>query len=161
MIEFVCTTTGKRFEALATFNKINAIEQKHRLPVINKRISPTPAFIAEIAKTFSTSKTVAFALWLGTSNVAEALRKRHQVMAEIAYWYKIDPYSLTPETRFGLLANLPIVQAQQRIADGNFEATNYEHIYELVLLATGDEGKARKARAAALERYVDQQTGFK
>jgi hypothetical protein len=82
-------------------------------------------------------------------------------MAQIAYWYKIDPYQLNVMQRHGLLANLPKVQAQQRIADGNFESTNYENLYDLVLLATGNEKKARKARAAALERYVDQQTGFK
>lgn len=160
-MQFTCTATKQQFDAFAIIKQIDEIEQKHRLQVKDGRVEPNEGFLHELAITFQVSKTVAFALWVGVSKVVDQLRKRHRELAEIAYWYKIDPYGLTPEQKFGLLANLPVVQAQQRLADGNFESTDYKYIHDLVLLATGSKEKARKARATALERYVDQQTGFK
>lgn len=161
MITFTQSGSEKEIDFEYALKKIEQIEAKHKLQVIDGRFIATIGFVQDIAKTFGLTSTAAFFLWTSCYSISERLRIIHADMAKVAYWYKIDPYQLSQQRRHGLLMNLPVVQAQQRVADGNFEATNYEHIYELVKLATGDEAKARKARTASLERYVDQQTGFK
>jgi len=54
-----------------------------------------------------------------------------------------------------LLANLNRMKAQQKIHLGQYEPTDYQHVYALYLAAFDDEALASKARANALEQYVD------
>lgn len=57
-----------------------------------------------------------------------------------------------------LWANLPRVQAQQRILDGGFDPTDWEGIHELYMTAYDDEQLARDARLRSLKTLVRQET---
>jgi hypothetical protein len=87
----------------------------------------------------------------------DQLKDRYQQEADIAYWFKVDPWELSSEQKTGLLANLVRVQSQQILQSGNYDRTNYEKVYQLTLDATGSEQQARKARTRAREAYVDAQ----
>lgn len=84
-------------------------------------------------------------------------KKKHELNAELAFWYHIDPFGLDGNQKLGLKANLARVKAQHRIHCGNYDAEDYRGVYELFLTAYGDEQVARKARLRALENYVDGQ----
>lgn len=161
MITLTQRGTETQIEYESAQKTITEIEAKHRLHIANEQVIPTVEFLGEVASSLGLTKTAAFLLWYALSKVSECLRVANEEMAKLAYWYKIDPYRLTAQQRIGLIQNLPVVQAQQRLADGNFSATDYEGVYRLVKLATGCEKQAREARRVARERYVDQQTRFK
>lgn len=101
------------------------------------------------------TRTAAWQFWWAVYERIDNLRKAHARDADIAFWFGVDPYSLSDEQRMGLLANMSRVQAQSILHQGNYSATDYENVYRLTLQATGDEAQARQARAAALEAYVD------
>lgn len=105
------------------------------------------------------SRSVAWQVWWAIYERIDCIRKATQTDAEIAYWFHVDPFSMTDEQRLGLLANLPRVKAQAALADGKFNGTDYNYVYHLTLLATGDEKQAQSAKADALERYVDAKMG--
>ena len=75
--------------------------------------------------------------------------------AELAFWYHIDPRTLTKTERFGYLANLERMKAQHTIHLGNFDAFDYKAVYGLWMAAYGDEDLARKAQAQAAEAYME------
>lgn len=62
---------------------------------------------------------------------------------------------MTEAEKIGLLANLERCQAQERIHLGLIDWTDYQGVYDLFLMAYGDEAKARRAQSIALERHVD------
>ncbi len=101
------------------------------------------------------TRSAAWQVWWAVYERIDHIRKATQLNAEIAYWFHVDPFGMTDEQRLGLIANLPRVKAQSALADGKFNGTDYNYVYHLTLLATGDEKQARRAKADALERYVD------
>ena len=127
---------------------------------------PTEALLDELAKwLFSVAgsvvctRTAAWQVWWAVYERIEQLRRDAELNADLSYWYHVDAFSLTAEQRLGLLFNLPRVKAQGRLAAGNFDSTDYRAIYNLTLLATGDEAQAERAKADALERFVDAKMG--
>jgi hypothetical protein len=82
-------------------------------------------------------------------------KKKHELSAELAFWYGVDPYRLTAEQQIGLRANLPRMKAQDRIHRGDFDATDYRGVYELFLAAYDDEEVAQRAQSQAAENYVN------
>lgn len=107
-----------------------------------------------------TSRTIAWQVWWAVFERIDAIREQTQVAADIAFWYGINPFGLNDEQAIGLRANLPRVRAQQTLHEGNYRETDYEAVYQLTLLATGDEQLARKAWAIAREKYQDMKTGL-
>jgi hypothetical protein len=105
--------------------------------------------------------TAAWQLWWAVCELLDKARKAQQRIADVGAWCHIDGTRLAEYQLYGLLANVPRIQAQQRLHAGQFDAMDYEGVYQLVLLATGDEQQARSARTLALERYVDSRCGGK
>ena len=97
----------------------------------------------------------------GVSDVARCIqchdrtKKRYERDAELAFWFHLDPRSLTPVERIGYLANLERCKAQQTIHLGNYNPMDYKGLYDLYMFAFGDESLARRAQTQALERFVE------
>lgn len=84
--------------------------------------------------------------------------KKNELVAELTYWYKIDVGSLPKERQLGLLANLPRLQAQDRVFRGLYDPLDYQGVYELYLDAYGNDDLARAAQLASLKRVVRAET---
>lgn len=99
----------------------------------------------------------AWQLWLGVTIRIQQLAKLNRENAELAFWFKVDPFKLSDDQKAALLANLSRVKSQDILHSGNYSPTDYHGVYQLTLDATGDERLAQKAKADALERFVDSQ----
>jgi hypothetical protein len=62
---------------------------------------------------------------------------------------------MTDSQKLGLLANLNRMKAQQKIHMEQFEPSDYRQVHALYLQAFDDEELANKARANAMDLYVD------
>ncbi len=105
------------------------------------------------------SSSAAWQLWWAICEVVERQRKACEELADIGAWMNIDASNLPEEKLVGLRANLPRVRAQQALQQGQFDPSDYEGVYRLVKLATGDEVQAREARLRSMERYIDAKIG--
>ena len=125
--------------------------------------TPTPSLLDAFVKWLATrgardcTRSMAWQVWWAIYERIDLIKRHYQVEAELGFWYSVDPFTLTEPEKIGLLANMNRVKAQSRLHHGQVNPTDYEGVYNLTLLATGDETKARQARANALERYVDAQ----
>lgn len=99
--------------------------------------------------------SAAWQVWWAVNELAERLRKKFEPIAEIGHWCHVDASRLDGKAIIGLWQNIPRIKAQARLESGQYDPLDYRGIYALVLIATGDEQRARKAQADALERYVD------
>ena len=66
---------------------------------------------------------------------------------------------LSRERQLGLLANLPRVQAKERIQQGRYDPLDYQAVYRLYMQAYGDERIASKARVQSMEALIAERTG--
>jgi len=105
------------------------------------------------------SGTAAWQLWWSICELMDRTRKAYQRIADVGAWLHVDGTRLGELEMYGLYANLPRVKAQATLQAGKFDPAAYDAIYQLVLVATGDEKQAREARAQALERFVDSRCG--
>ena len=80
------------------------------------------------------------------------------INADIAYWFKVNPLTLSETEKLGLIANLPRVQAQDRIQRGDYSETDFKGVYQLFLLAYGDEDLAQKKQTEAAKAFLEQQS---
>ncbi len=101
----------------------------------------------------------AWQVWWGTAEILRRARISQERVADAAAWFHVDATRLSETQLAGLLANIPRVQAQLTLHQGNFDAENYERVYQLALLATGDEAQAQQAKSKALQCYVDARCG--
>lgn len=144
--------------------ELRKIEGLCRLKAENGRMQTTVPFLESVASWLKcrglvdATCTTAWQFWWTVFDCIDTLRQRHQNDAELAYWFKVNPFGISAEQRAGLMANLPRVQAQGILHEGNFEATDPARVYALVLLATGDEAAAIKARGDAAERLIEAKT---
>lgn len=155
----------KQFE-LSIFEAQEAMEYcetQSRMP--SKSTQPTIELLSAVA-TWATDRfrvnftlTAAWQLWWAICELIEKTRKAHQRIADIGAWLHIDGTNLCEDQLFGLLSNLPRIKAQHKLHTGQFDPLKYEAVYELVLLATGNEIQAKAARAEALEKYVTSRCG--
>lgn len=138
---------------------IDSIERKHNLPKNeHNHVSPTIEFLKAVATELShwgkVSLSEAWQVWIAIHQYRSERQKQESESAELAFWYGINPYGLTEQRRAGLVLNLPRVKAQQQLESGNFDALNYEAVYDLTKLATGDEEQALAARAESLKLLI-------
>jgi hypothetical protein len=140
------------------------LETKADLKFENGRVRCTATFLKMLRTNleemfgFTLTLTETWSIWRIVLDAGEGLRAGAAELADLAFWYGMDPWKLTPTQRIALYNNLPRVKAQNTLESGNFSATDYRGVYNLVLLATGDEKAASKARADAMERYVNLKT---
>lgn len=143
---------------------IKQLEAGCRLPEIDKRVKPNVEFLDKLRELLATiwrratTATTAWQVWIAIYELENRIADRHRVAAEISFWYSVNPFTLNQDELAGLYTNLHRVKAQQRIENGNFDATDYEHVYDLTLVAYGDEQRALAARAASLRMLIAQQT---
>lgn len=151
--------TEIELDLLATEREFLELERH----VKTEKGKPTPGLLDAVCAwlndrfSVEATRTVAWCVWWSVYERIDHIRKRATQDAEIAFWFHINPATLTTEEKIGLLSNLPRVQAQSTLHEANFSGSDYEYVYHLTLLATGDEAQAAKARSIALERYVDSQ----
>lgn len=144
---------------LALLKIVESLELKHRLKIKDGRIHPTAAFLSELATKIGSTVTGAYQAWAVATACESAITENERDRAELAFWYNVDPYRLTHSQRVGLRGNLYRMQAQSRLHHGNFDPTDYEGMYSMVLLATGDEQQAVRARGQAMEALINAKRG--
>jgi hypothetical protein len=146
---------------------LQQIEATSKLEVIDSPSGsscvPTVAFLAKVqaylvvAWKRVVTPTVAYHVCILARNRIMQLRNQFKRAADIAHWLHVNPFELSGDQAIGMAANIPRVQAQQQLADGNFNPCDYNYVYSLTLLATDDEQQALDARTAAMRAYMDQQ----
>jgi hypothetical protein len=158
---------GKQFE-IGLFDAQAAMEACEREAGLQPQSTAPTVDLLEIVAAWVERRhsvkltlTAAWQLWWGICETLDRARKSHQRVADVGAWLHIDATQMAEQQLFGLLANIPRIQSQLRLHAGQFDALDYEGVYQLVLAATGDERQAREARIKALERYVDSCCGGK
>jgi hypothetical protein len=101
--------------------------------------------------------TAAYQIWLLCRSKLMDSRPMFKRYADVAHWMHCNPFELTDEQLVGLAGNIPRVQAQKQLSQGNFSPSDYEYIYNLTLIATDDEKAALDARATAMRAYIMEQ----
>lgn len=84
--------------------------------------------------------------------------KKNELIDELTYWYGVDVGSLPPDRQVSMHANLPRMQAQKRIIEGRYNPTDYDGVYDLFLLAYGDEQLALNAELESKKVLMRQET---
>lgn len=114
-------------------------------------------FAAVLERVFARqfTPTQAWALWRIVFGAAAALQAETRDLADVGFWYGLNPYRLTRRQRLALRLNLGRVKAQHVLQMGNYDAMDYKGVYNLVMLATGDDRQAVAARAEAIERAMN------
>ena len=87
--------------------------------------------------------------------------KKNELVADVSHCYSFDASQLDRETLAGFAANMPRVRAQEMLAEGDFDPTDYEGIYRVTLAATGNIESANRARTQAMKALVKQRTETK
>lgn len=161
----ILKVNGQRFE-LSMFDIQEALERcEIQVGFPPKETSPTIELLQSVATWASMrfsvqfTLTAAWQLWWAVCELIESARKAHTRVADVGAWLHIDATELTDFELFGLSANLPRIRAQHKLQAGQFDPLKYDAVYDLVLLATGSKEQAQKAKAEALERYVDSRCG--
>ena len=137
--------------------EIRQLESASGLAVTEKQIRPTVKFLRSLATALTlrwrrrVTPTQAWQVWHLLFAIEERLQRETQQHAEIASWFNVDPFALSDEQMIGLLANVGKVKAQHRIESGNFDPDDFEGVFNLVLLATGDERQALAARSQSIQ----------
>lgn len=143
---------------------IGKIEREHRLEVANGRLVPTVAFMRALASRLAelwrapVTITEAWQIWIFKHAAIGTIYERFLPHAEIAHWYGINPFRLGEDQRLVLKSMLPVVQAQKALAEQRFDPTDYQAVYSLTLLATGDEQAALEARRVAMRALVEKES---
>lgn len=132
------------------------------LPVRNSNMRPTMPFLKQVAELLASKglkcdTTAAWQFWQLITEAIDAYSQAMEIESEIAWEYHIDPTQLSEETKLGLERNIVRNRAKQRLANGDYSPTDYEGVYNLALLATGDEAYSQKLKTEAFQRFVDSQ----
>lgn len=147
-----------------TVTAIAKTEREHRLAVVDNRLAPTAAFLKSLAKRLTeiwrarVTPTEAYQIWLLKHAITADIYDRFLGHVEIAHWYGIDPFRIGEDQRLVLKSMLPVVQAQKALAEQRFDPTDYQAVYSLTLLATGDEQAALEARRVSMRALVEKES---
>lgn len=107
------------------------------------------------------SRSCAWVVWWSVYQRLETLRRKSIKYADVASTFHVNPFELTGDQLAGLHSNIARAKAQGMLASGKYDSHNWNAVYDLVLLATGDKEQAERAKTKALERYVNAKTGHK
>lgn len=161
----ILRVNGKKFE-ITMFEAQEALERCELSAGISAKSTSPTVELLELVSTWASKRfsvqftvTAAWQLWWAICESIESTRKSNTRIADVGAWLHIDATRLTDDELFGLSVNLPRIKAQHQLQSGQFDPLKFDAIYELTLLATGNESEAREARIAAMERYVDSRCG--
>jgi hypothetical protein len=155
---------SESFDLFALCDKFADLERRY-VTIDRGQIVPNAVFLHALKELLTEQGykcetcTQAWATWRLVFELKRLVAKAAERQAEVAYWFKINPFNLTDLQRRALLANLDRLKAQQILHDGNFDPCDAETVYNLVLTATGDERKAVRARGTAQENLIARETG--
>lgn len=94
-------------------------------------------------------------LWIFVDEFRKRNATANTMRSEVAYWYKLDPFSLKDTEVLALKDNLHKLQCQERIHRGDYDQVDPNGVYQLFLHAFGDEELARKHQTHAAKLLVD------
>ena len=147
---------------------VQKIERQSKLPVVevngSKFNMPTADFLAAIREYFaavwrrSIDATQAYQVWLLTRATFAKYRDQFATIGDVCHWMHVDATKLSEPAIIGLAANLPRVKAQHQLLIGSFDQSDYEGVYQLVLMATEDEQQALDARSAVMKSLIDRKS---
>lgn len=146
--------------SIRDFKEITAIETKAKLPTENKKAVPTIGFLKQIVQYFdkfkgrTISETQAYYAWLAMYFFRESEAEKQKINAEVSYWFGLNPLKLKPSEIFGFHSNIPRVRAQKQIVEHKYDATDFESVYNLFLVAFDDEDLAVKARNESIKNQM-------
>lgn len=150
-------------DAQVSIDIVAAIETFQQLEAEAKIVNRTPnAELLELVAQWllvregvEVPPSAAWQLWWVVYELENSARRAMQQDAELAFWYSIQPGTLSEKQRVGLLANLSRVKAQDTLHNGRFSSTDFNGVYGLVMAATGNKALAEKAKSDAAERYAE------
>jgi len=103
----------------------------------------------------------AWQIWKAVDEAATAYQAQTRDYAELAFWFHINPYEVSERQRVGLLANLGMLKAQDRINRGDYDALDPKQVYQLFMLAYEDkelaQRRATESAKLAIEREAKRQ----
>lgn len=134
-----------------------------KLPNKNGMVTATTEFLSAIQKRMevlglSIDPSMAWQLWRFVCCSVDRQFDAYQIDAEIAWYYKINPETLSETAKLGLERNIARMNAQQTILEGKVDPADHKTIYDLYMTAFGDEELAQKAKTKAFARMVDKRT---
>ncbi|MEM6693005.1 MAG: hypothetical protein AAF664_26485 [Planctomycetota bacterium] len=139
-------------ELIKRIIEYSRLESRHRLKSVDQEIRPTAEFLREVAKeNDSGSSTSAYIAWIKDHQAIRRHATESEIQADVTFWYGINAFELSEDQLTALWANLPRVKAQKTLMEGHFNPKDYNGVFDLVMLATGDEREALKARAKSME----------
>lgn len=123
-------------------------------------------FTAKALKHFArlnTLETVSegWQLWIFVDELRKQIASIHSMRTEVAYWFKLDAFSLSDCQVLALRDSLHKLQCQERIHRGDYDPMDHKGIYHLFLHAFGDEELARKQQTNAFKLFVEKATKSK
>lgn len=124
-------------------------------------IRPTVQFIKDLATMLSerwgkpVTPTQAWQVWIAAAVIETRADERGREDAELAFWYGVNPFSLSERQRETLYFNLPRIKAQHQLSNQHYDPTDYHGVYDLVMMAYDDEAMALEARSDAIQRATD------
>lgn len=142
--------------------EIDKIENESGLDSKTDSVSPTILFLQSVAVVLSekwdcvVTVSMAWQVWSAGHHYRSVLQKKHSEMADVAFWYGVDPYKMHPNKVAGLVLNLGRVKCQKRLEENNFDPYDYQGAYDLVMNAYGDEDMALEARSNSLKMLINQ-----
>jgi hypothetical protein len=86
----------------------------------------------------------------------ERQAEKQNIQAEIRHWYSVNATALSDAELIGLHANLPKIKAQYQILNHKYDATDFESVYDLFLMAYDNEEIATKARNESIKAHMNQ-----
>lgn len=149
-----------------TFNdleRITRIERKAKLPVNEGKVQPTESLLKNIVGYFKSEKTQtitmtqAYYAWLALYWQKEFEGERKKLRSEVSHWFHFDTNNYSEKELLGYYANIPRVRAQKQIAEHKYDATDFESVYNLFLMAFDDEELAVEARNQSIKAHMKQQ----
>lgn len=75
--------------------------------------------------------------------------------ADVAYTYKINPFTLTRNEVLGMAMNIPRIEAKEIAKGIDISRTDPQDVYDIWMLAYEDELLADRMRVAATKALVD------
>ncbi len=145
------------------FKAIADLERKAKLPIDDGRVEPTESLLESIVDYFKREKaktitpTQAYFAWLALYWQKESEGERTKLKAEVSHWFHFDTSNYSEKELLGYHANIPRVKAQKQIAEHKYDATDFESVYNLFMLAFDDEELAVEARNQSIKSHMKQQ----
>lgn len=97
----------------------------------------------------------AWQIWKAVDEAATIYQAETRDHAELAFWFHINPYQVSERQRVGLLANLGMLKAQDRINRGDYDAMDPKQVYQLFMFAYEDKELAQRRATESAKLAIE------